>query len=284
MQLYQKRIESARQAIHNSEFILVGGGAGLSAAAGLDYSGKRFTDHFADFIEKYGVGDMYSASFYPFETQEEFWAQWARHIDVNRFSQGPTQLYKNLLRLVQNKQYFVITTNVESQFEKAGFPQKQIFEVQGNYAYNQCATGCHNTLYYNEPIVKQMLVETQDCRIPAALVPHCPVCGGAMDVNLRHNQYFVQDQAWYQSQEKYESFLKTAEGRQITLLELGVGFNTPGIIRYPFEQITYQNPKAILIRINRDYPSGAQENRQRTISFNEDMGEILNQLLVIEHA
>jgi NAD-dependent SIR2 family protein deacetylase len=193
MHPYQIRIENARNAIRNAEFILIGGGSGLSAAAGLTYSGKRFTDHFADFIEKYSLTDMYSASFYPFATQQEFWAHWVRHIDINRYSQGPTLLYQDLLRLVQDKQHFVITTNVESQFEKAGFPRENIFEVQGYYAYFQCAVACHDTLYYNESIVKLMLAETQDCAVPTGLVPACPVCGGEMVVNLRKNQYFVQD-------------------------------------------------------------------------------------------
>lgn len=278
MQHYQKRIAAARQALRQAEFILIGGGSGLSAAAGLGYSGKRFTDNFADFIEKYGITDMYSASFYPFETQEEFWAHWARHIDVNRYSQGPTPLYRDLLGLVQHKRYFVITTNVESQFEKAGFPKEAIFEVQGNYAYLQCARGCHDSLYYNEPLVKRMLLETRDCKIPSALVPHCPVCGGPMDVNLRHNEYFVQDSAWRQCNERYQAFLQEVSGGPIVYLELGAGFNTPGIIRFPFEQMTYQNPNATLIRVNRDHPVGAKENLQRTISFDEDMHQTVSEL------
>lgn len=279
MHPYRERIERARQAIEQAGVILIGGGAGLSAAAGLEYSGQRFTDNFADFIEKYGLEDMYSASFYPFETQEEFWAQWARHIDVNRYSEGPTRLYQDLRQLVQNKQYFVITTNVESQFEKAGFPRQKIFEVQGNYAYLQCARACHNRLYYNEALVKQMLIETRDCRIPTALVPHCPVCGGPMDVNLRHNEFFVQDDAWDQSQARYEAFLSGIKNDRIVFLELGVGFNTPGIIRYPFERMVYQNPKATLIRINRDYPVGLNENLQRTVSFDETMSQVVEDFI-----
>lgn len=279
MELYRNRMESARQAVSEANVILIGGGAGLSAAAGLDYSGQRFSDNFADFIEKYGIKDMYSASFYPFETQEEFWAQWARHIDVNRFSQGPTVLYQMLLQLIQDKEYFVITTNVESQFEKAGFPKEKIFEVQGNYAYLQCAKACHDKLYDNEQIVKRMLIATQACKIPSALVPKCPVCGGPMDVNLRHNEFFVQDGAWYRGQTQYKAFLKKNESSRIVFMELGVGFNTPGIIRFPFEKMTYRNPNAILIRVNRDHPAGAKENLQRTISFDEEMAQVVKDLM-----
>jgi NAD-dependent SIR2 family protein deacetylase len=276
---YDQKIQISKKAIRDAEFILIGGGSGLSAAAGLTYSGKRFTDNFADFIEKYGVKDMYSASFYPFETQEELWAHWARHIDVNRFSQGPTPLYQDLLKFVQNKKYFVITTNVESQFEKAGFPREKIFEVQGNYAYLQCAKACTKKLYYDEPIIKQMLAETRDCRIPSALVPKCPVCGGPMDVNLRHDEYFVQDEVWYTSNERYGQFLEKVQNGRIIFWELGVGFNTPGIIRYPFESMTYRNPNSKLIRINRDYPLGVKENLQRIISFDEDMGQTITELM-----
>lgn len=276
---YEQRLEAAQNAIRAADHVLIGAGAGLSAAAGLDYSGKRFTDNFADFIEKYGVEDMYTASFYPFPTQEELWAHWARHIDVNRYLQGPTRLYQDLLRLVSEKDFFVLTTNVESQFEKADFPQDKIFEVQGNYGYFQCAKGCHQKRYENMRLVKQMVAETRNCKIPSYLVPVCPVCGGPMDVNLRHNNYFVQDDAWYDQNERYEAFVRRVKKKHTVFLELGVGFNTPGIIRYPFEQMTYQNSRAVLIRMNRDYPMGAKENVKRTIPFDEDMEETVRLLL-----
>lgn len=279
MRDYERRLAAAKESIENAAFILIGGGSGLSAAAGLTYSGKRFTDNFADFIEKYGLEDMYSASFYPFETPEEQWAHWARHIVLNRFAQGATKLYKDLRRLVQNRDYFVLTTNVESQFAKAGFPPDKIFATQGDYAYLQCAVACHNTLYDDEALVGEMLAATHDCKIPAALVPKCPVCGGEMDVNLRKNDLFVQDDKWYEAYRRYEAFLKTAKDERIVLLELGVGFNTPGVIRYPFEQLTYQNPAATLIRMNKEYPTGSKENAGKTIAFDEDMQTVMDQLL-----
>lgn len=271
MEQYTERLNAAKSALEQADCILIGAGAGLSAAAGLTYSGKRFTKHFSDFIAKYGVEDMYSATFYPFETQEEFWAHWARHIDVNRYAQPATELYHMLLQLVQGKDYFVVTTNVESQFEKAGFPKDHIFEVQGNYGFLQCAKGCHDKLYDNEKLIKTMTAHTKDCKIPSFLVPKCPVCGGQMDVNVRKSQYFVQDKNWHDACERYESWLRKHRNKRIVFLELGVGFNTPTIIRVPFEQMTLHNKKAVLIRLNRDFPFGVKENEKKTIAFDEEM-------------
>lgn len=278
MENLDKRVTSAKKAIEYCDYILVGGGAGLSAAAGLTYSGKRFTDNFSDFMDKYGFTDMYSGSFYPFETGEELWAHWARHIDVNRYQMPETQLYKEIFDMVKNKKYFVITTNVESQFEKAGFPKEKLFEVQGNYGYLQCAKGCHDKLYYNENLIKEMVEKTEDCKIPYSLIPRCPVCGGDMDVNLRHNEFFVQDEEWYKANKRYSEFLEESEGKKVVYLELGVGFNTPVIIKYPFEQMTYKNPNAKIIRFNKEYPEGIKENVDKTTSFNEDILNIVQRL------
>lgn len=273
----EDRIKKAVEAIKAAEYILIGGGAGLSDAAGLKYSGKRFTDNFEPFIEKYGMEDLYSSSFYPFNTQEEKWAYWAKHISVNRYDIAATQLYIDLLRLVKDKKYFVITTNVEHQFYKAGFSDEKIFAVQGDYGYFQCAEGCHDTLYYNEELIKEMIAQTALCQIPSKLVPKCPVCGEYMDINIRKDQYFVQDAAWYQASGRYSAFLKASNGKNIVFLELGVGFNTPGIIRFPFEKMTCENEKAVLIRVNKFKPEGTKENIDRTIAFNEDMVEVIAQ-------
>lgn len=279
MEGYIRRIERARKALGEADKVLIGGGAGLSAAAGLEYAGERFENNFADFIGKYGMTDMYTAGFYPFATEEEKWAYWARHIEINLYKQEPTQLYSDLKQLVDGKDFFVVTTNVESQFEKAGFPKNRIFEVQGNYGFLQCAKGCHSKRYDNEKLINTMASHTKDCRIPSYLVPKCPVCGGPMEVNLRKDQYFVQDEAWYVSNRNYERWLKRAEGSRLVLLELGVGYNTPGIIRYPFEQMAYGRKNAVLIRMNRDYPAGAEENKNRTIAFTEEIKEAVGALL-----
>jgi len=278
MKTYKERIKNASDALKNAEYILIGAGAGLSDAAGLKYSGKRFTDRFPDFIEKYGMEDLYSSSFYPFETLEEKWAYWARHISLNRFETPATELYKKLHNLVNNKKYFVLTTNVEHQFWKAGFPDEKIFATQGDYGYIQCAKGCHAKIYDNEILVSEMLTQTKDCKIPSELVPKCPVCGGEMDVNVRKDEYFIQDEAWDKACGNYSSFLKEIEKKKVVFMELGVGFNTPTIIRYPFEQLTYVNPNATIIRLNKDYPDGAVENENKTIAFEEDMMDVIMSL------
>ena len=272
---YQTRVEKAKTTIEGADYILLGGGAGLSAAAGIAYSGKRFTENFGPFIKKYGLTDMYSSGFYPFRIQEERWAYWAKHISLNRYATGATKLYKDLYQLVKDKDYLVITTNVESQFEKAGFSFDKVFEIQGNYGYFQCAKGCHDKLYDNESLVKEMVEKTVDCKIPSELVPQCPICGGEMDPNLRINEYFVQDAKWYELNKSYNEFLKESDGKKIVYLELGIGFNTPGIIRYPFERWTYHNEKATLIRLNIDHPEGIKENEDKTIAFTENMQEVV---------
>lgn len=275
---YLKRIEQAASAIHDAEKLVIGAGAGLSSAAGIEYNGRRFTESFKPFIEKYGMRDLYTSSFYPFETQEEKWAYWAKHISLNLFETPVKKLYITLMELVSSRDYFVITTNVEGQFTKAGVEKSRFFEVQGNYGYFQCAKGCHDELYYNEQIVAQMLSETTDCRIPSLLVPKCPVCGGDMEVNLRKDNYFVQDTNWYTSKDNYSKFISCTERKATVFLELGVGYNTPGIIRFPFETTVHNNPDALLIRLNRDHLDGMAENLGSTISFDEDMTEVIDDL------
>ncbi len=274
----------AYEAIENADCVLIGGGAGLSGAAGLTYSGKRFTENFSDFKDRYGFEDMYSGTFYPFKTLEEHWAHWARHINVNLYQMKSTELYRTLLSIVKDKNYFVLTTNVESQFLKAGFEKNRIFEVQGNYGFFQCGKGCHNRLYNNETIVKEMVKQTTNCMIPATLIPKCPICGEDMDVNVRHNEYFVQDENWYWQQENYQNYIDNTKDKSIVYLEMGVGYNTPGIIRYPFEQMTYKNLDAKLIRFNRDYPDGVLENINKTIAFDEDILTCMRRIRGLQHA
>ncbi len=278
MNNYSERIKQACHAIVDADYLVVGAGAGLSDAAGLKYSGKRFTENFKPFIDRYKFTDLYSSSFYPFKTEEERWAYWAKHISLNRYETPATELYLDLLKLVQQKEYFVKTTNVESQFHKAAFNSQRIFAMQGDYSFLQCAKGCHSKLYYNEDLVATMIKETRDCRIPSELVPRCPKCGGLMDVNLRKDEYFVEDENWNTANRRYSSFLKKAVNGKTVLIELGVGFNTPGIIRYPFEEMTYLNKSVTLIRINNDHPFGPVENENQTISFNEDMSAVINAL------
>lgn len=275
---YSYRLAELRHALDRAEYVVIGAGAGLSAAAGLEYSGRRFTDNFEDFIARYGFTDMYTSSFYPFKTEEERWAYWARHIRLNRYDEVGTELYRLLLQAVQQKEWFVVTTNVDGQFEKAGFNRERIFAVQGDYAYLQCAEACHDRLYYNESLVYEMSLSTEDCCIPSSLVPRCPVCGGLMEVNLRKDGNFVQDAHWYESHERYRDFMQKAYRRNTLFLELGVGYNTPAIIRFPFERMASQADNITLVRINRDYAE-KQAPVPSFIPFREDMNKIITDLL-----
>ncbi len=276
MSSFIERIKIAREKLVGADAIVIGAGAGLSAAAGLDYSGPQFKKDFADYIAKYGFPDLYSSSFHEFPTEEERWTRWARHINYARFRPEAFPLYRELLGLVEGRNYFVITTNVDAQFRKAGFDPEKIFEVQGDYGLMQCAVGCHPKVYSDKTTVEEILRHSHDLTVDRKYVPVCPVCGGNMDVHVRKDQFFVQDERWDGEAIRYEQFMtRYADKGSIVLLELGIGFNTPAIIRFPFEQVTYRNPRATLIRLNTDYPEGARENASRTISFTENMSRVI---------
>ena len=275
MEEYSKRISEVKNLINEADYILIGAGSGFSTAAGLEYSGESFKKNYKDFIEKYGFSDLYSASFYDFNTQEEKWAFFAKMISLNRFNKEPLKLYQELFSLINEKDYFVITTNVDGQFEKAGFEKEKVFEVQGDYAYLQCENACHNKLYYNYNLVNEWLKNTKDCKIPSNLVPKCPVCGGNMEMNLRKDANFVQDENWYKQDKRYGEFLDKSQDKNLLLLEIGVGFNTPGIIRFPFEQMVNNNINAHLVRINKDYAFASKEITNRTLLFDEDVNELI---------
>ena len=277
MEEYKIRLQNAKQAINNADYILIGAGAGLSTAGGLEYSGESFQKDYKEFIEKYHFEDLYTASFYPFSSQEEKWAFWAKLIKLNRFRE-PLKLYQELLAFVKDKNYFVITTNVDGQFETAGFDTEKIFAVQGDYRFLQCENACHNQLYDNQEMVEEWLKHTKDCKIPSYLVAKCPVCGGNMEMNLRKDANFVQDENWYKQAKRYEEFLDNAEDKKLLLLEIGVGFNTPGIIRFPFVQMVYNNITANLVRINKDYAFVNKEIENKTILFNENTNKIIKDL------
>lgn len=278
---YERQMEQARAWIKDAEVILVGAGAGVSTAAGLTYSGERFTDHFAEFIEKYGaeyMPDMYAAGFYPFPTQEEKWGYWSKHSMINRFLPPAMPLYQKLYEMVKKRDYFVLTTNVDHQFQKAGFEEERIFATQGDYGNIQCEKGCHPKVYEAEELFRQMDRERTGCRIPSYLVPKCPVCGGNMAMNLRSDQYFVEDETWHEAAGRYEAFLRKLKQKRSVLLELGAGFNTPGIIKYPFWQMTAENPNTVYVCINKGEAFAPGEIEERSICINGDMGEALELL------
>ncbi|MDO4163929.1 MAG: Sir2 silent information regulator family NAD-dependent deacetylase [Bacteroides sp.] len=268
---YSHKIGRAKELIAHADAVLIGAGAGFSAAAGLHYSGPEFEHDFADFIRNYGITDLYTSSFYPFSTEEERWAYWARHIYTIRYKPEVLPLYQKLLQLVVDKDYFVITTNVDGQFRKAGFCPERLFEVQGDYGLNQCLCGCHDALYNNENLVRQMVATTHDCRIPSRLVPVCPRCGGRMEVHVRKDEYFVQDAAWHAAYKRYQQYVNNLETRKsVVLLELGVGFNTPTIIRYPFEIMAESYSNTTLIRINKSETTTFLDNNSRMLLLAKD--------------
>ena len=273
------QIERLKQAIENADAVVVGAGSGLSTAAGLTYTGPRFEENFGDFIEKYHIRDMYSGGFYPFGSLEEYWAWWSRHIWVNRYEKAPKPVYGNLLSLLNEKDYFVLTTNVDHQFQMAGFDKKRLFYTQGDYGLWQCSGPCHQETYDNETIVQRMVKEQRDMRVPSELIPYCPKCGRPMTMNLRADDTFVQNEGWYQASLQYADFLRRHERQRILYLELGVGGNTPVIIKYPFWQMTAQNPKATYACINLEEAIAPQEIHERSICLDRDIGEVVQDIL-----
>ncbi len=267
-----------RSLLRDADAVVIGAGAGLSTAAGIEYSGPRFTENFRDFIERYGMTDMYTAGFYPFRTEEEKWAYWSRHIRLNRYDVPVGEPYRQLLSLVQNKPYFVITTNVDAQFYRAGFDPQRIWAVQGDYGKLQCAHGCHDRLYDNHDLVLRMCEQQEDCRIPSDLVPRCPRCGERMDVNIRKDMYFVEDAQWVEERARYQAFLEEMKGKKIVLLELGVGYNTPTIIRFPFEQMATAWQDATLVRINRSQASVSARLEKKSVCIDDNIRLVLNEI------
>lgn len=275
---YSEQIGKVRQALHEADAVVIGAGAGLSTSAGLTYSGPRFQEHFGDFIQKYKIQDMYSGGFYPFETLEEHWAWWSRQIMINRYEKAPKPVYDELLKLVHDKDYFVLTTNVDHQFQLAGFDKERLFYTQGDYGLWQCSEPCCQKTWDNEETVRRMVAEQRDMRVPTELVPHCPVCGKPMTMNLRCDNTFVQDKGWYAACSRYEDFLRRHEGANVVYLELGVGGNTPVIIKYPFWKMTYQNAKAVYVCINLSESCCPKEIQERSICINRDVGVVLHEL------
>ncbi len=271
-------METVKKKIENADAVVIGAGAGLSASAGFTYSGKRFEDNFPDFIEKYGFRDMYSAGFYPYKTLEEHWAYWSRYIFINRYQNAPKSVYSDLYSLVQNKDYFVLTTNVDHCFQKSGFDKQRLFYTQGDYGLWQCSRPCHDETYDNETAIKKMVSEQKNMRIPSELVPCCPVCGAPMSMNLRADNTFVEDNGWHLAADRYQDFIRRHDGANVLYLELGVGGNTPGIIKYPFWQMTYSNPNAVYICMNLSESYVPEEIRKQSICIVNDIGEVLKHL------
>ena len=267
------------QAIEQSDAVLIGAGAGLSASAGFSYKGERFERYFKDFASKYGFHHMYVGGFFPYPTAEEYWAYWSRYIMVNRYMDAPKPVYQALLSLVQKKDYFVLTTNVDHCFQKAGFDKSRLFYTQGDYGLFQCSAPCCQKTWDNEEVIRRMAEEQKDMRVPTSLIPLCPRCGKPMTMNLRSDDTFVQDDGWYQAAGQYRRFLLQHQKGRILYLELGVGYNTPGIIKYPFWKMALQNPEAVYACVNRGQAFVPGEFRQNALCLDDDIGSVLNNLL-----
>lgn len=287
----QEKIKILQQKIKEADAVVIGAGAGLSTAAGFTYSGERFDRYFSDFAEKYHFSDMYSGGFYNYDTLEEYWGYWSRYIYVNRYMDAPTDLYDRLLALVKDKDYFVLTTNVDHCFQKAGFDKSRLFYTQGDYGLFQCSKPCHRGTYDNEETVKKMVVSqgyhieegkltvpegTQIRRtVPTELVPKCPRCGRPMSMNLRADNTFVQDAGWDAATKRYQKFMEDHRGQNVVFLELGVGYNTPGIIKYNFWQYAYNWRNAFYVCINKGDAYVPKEIESKAVGIDADLAEVI---------
>ena len=287
-----EKIEKLKQVLSEAKIVVIGAGSGLSTSAGFTYSGERFEKYFSDFAVKYGFHDMYSGGFTPFESLEEHWAYWSRYIMINRYMDPPKPVYKDLFSLVKDKDYFVITTNVDHCFQKAGFDKNRLFYTQGDYGLFQCSEPCHEETYDNEKQIRAMWEFRDEMKVPTELVPRCPVCGKPMSMNLRADHTFVTDKGWHKASKQYEKFLQTrniigpqgqqehqADSGKILFLELGVGGNTPGIIKYPFWQMTEKNPNAGYACINFGEAAVPLKIEKQSICINDDIGEVLKKMV-----
>ncbi len=277
-----EQINRLKNEIKNADAIVIGAGAGMSTSAGLTYDGERFEKYFPDFHKKYGISDMYSGGFYPYETLEEYWAWWSRHIYINRYDITAGKPYMDLLNIVKDKDYFVLTTNVDHQFQLAGFDKKRLFYTQGDYGLWQCSRACHDKTYDNEETVRLMIKTQKNMKIPSDLIPKCPVCGAPMTMNLRCDNSFVQDEGWYSAASRYEDFIRRHKESHLLFLELGVGSNTPVIIKYPFWQMTAKNPKAIYACVNHGEAYCPQQIKKQSICFDMDIAEMLENVRKVE--
>lgn len=271
---YSAEIERLKSEINSADSIIIGAGAGLSTAAGFTYSGERFGKYFSDFIAKYGFRNMYEGGFYPFESPEEYWAYWSRYIFINRYMDVDNGTYERLFELVKGKDYFVLTTNVDHQFQKAGFDKERLFYTQGDYGLFQCSKPCCHETWDNENSVIAMMDSQKDMKIPTELIPICPHCGNPLTMNLRADDKFVEDSGWHKAAQRYENFLHAHDGQHILFLELGVGMNTPGIIKFPFWRMTYQNPNAFYACLNFGESYVPKEIEDRSVCIDADIAEI----------
>lgn len=276
---YEESLERLRGVLDAADAVVVGAGAGLSTAAGFSYGGERFRRHFADFEERFGIHDMYSGGFFPFPTREVFWAFWSRMIWLNRYTEDPKPTYRNLRRLLKGREHFVITTNVDHRFQAVGFSKERLFYTQGDYGLLQCSKPCHQETYDNEALIREMLERQEGMHVPTELLPTCPHCGRPLVPNLRSDDTFVEDEGWHAAAERYHRFLREHKQGRVLYLELGVGYNTPVIIKYPFWRMTQANLEATYACVNFGEAVCPQEIAERSICLNADIDRVIRDLL-----
>ena len=276
---YLKNVKQLKNILNEIDTVVIGAGAGLSTSAGFIYDGKRFNQYFSDFKAKYGFEDMYSGGFYPYKSLEEYWAYWSRYITINRYMDTPKPVYNKLLELIKDKDYFIITTNVDHCFQKAGFDKNRLFYTQGDYGLFQCSKPCCQETFDNEIAIRQMMEQQENMLIPSTLIPICPYCKKPLTMNLRADNKFVEDKGWYEASNRYTNFLNEKNGQKILFLELGVGYNTPSIIKYPFWQMTANNPNAFYVCINFGEAICPKEIESQSICINTDIFELINSLI-----
>lgn len=278
MEMESDKIRKLKEEIESADAVIIGAGAGLSTSAGFVYTGERFHKYFSDFAAKYDFNDMYTGGFYPYDTPEEYWAYWSRYIYINRYMDAPKPIYEKLYHLVMDKEYFVITTNVDHCFQKAGFDKKRLFYTQGDYGLFQCSEPCSEETFENEDIISEMVKRQNDMRVPSELLPVCPHCGKPLTMNLRSDNRFVEDEGWHMAAERYNRFIQTRKKMHVLFMELGVGYNTPGIIKYPFWQMTAQNPEAVYACINYGEAVCPKEIEKQAVCISSDIGKVLENL------
>ena len=277
-QNFSTQIDKLRAALATADAVVVGAGAGLSTAAGYTYSGPRFSRLFGDFAARYGFSDMYSGGFYPYDTLEEHWAFWSRYVMCNRYEPIPGGVYQQLLDILRDRDYFVLTTNVDHCFQRTGFDKRRLFYTQGDYGLFQCSRPCCQETWDNEDAIRAMVDRQSDLRIPSELAPHCPHCGAPATMNLRSDGTFVEDEGWHKAAARYSEFLRRHEGMRTLYLEIGVGGNTPGIIKYPFWQMTAANPRATYACINLGEACAPRELERQSILIDTSADEVIARL------
>ena len=277
-QNFSAQVDKLRAALAMADAVVVGAGAGLSTAAGYTYSGPRFSRLFGDFAARYGFSDMYSGGFYPYDTLEEHWAFWSRYVMCNRYDPIPGHVYQQLLDLLRDRDYFVLTTNVDHCFQRAGFDKQRLFYTQGDYGLFQCSRPCCQETWDNEDAIRAMVDQQSNLRISSELVPHCPHCGAPATMNLRSDGTFVEDEGWHKAAARYSEFLRRHEGMHTLYLEIGVGGNTPGIIKYPFWQMTAANPRATYACVNLGEACAPRELEHQSILIDASADEVVAQL------